>query len=305
METEDRYYKMLDISKKATDEEIEAKYIMLRKMYHPDKNDSRTKDLPRDVKLKQYEKAKLAFDKIMELRKGVNYPDYVKEYEIRDEFNIQRNKKLEENFSFDKFNEEYAKSKERDKKNGIESAFDRGYEKFDNRNYNINEKISTGSYTYNFNDLNIDYSKNDAEEEEIIEKHPEYFNSTLGSNNFEELGLNNISDFSSGSGVDLTVAYTNKKFWGDTAIKNDFIRGKYGDQSKQGWKESNFESKLNERMSSMMAERSDTSIFNIPTKTEAEESIFEMARKSKEENRNKNLEKINNYYSNINRGLID
>jgi curved DNA-binding protein CbpA len=227
-------YSVLGVSSSDSMEVIDEAYRGLLLLLHPDRVSNINLSVhEKKIKLKEVREA---YKVILELKKEYDYPDYKLDYTIGSDIAQVSNPVLaKDKFSNEKFNEFFNKDLEINKKMGFDDPFNRGYNDFDNeKDYNSSEKVKMPS-RMDLPVIAVKQKSRKVKDNRLVEYAPEI--STSDSINYQELGLSNISNFStiiSGkeklAGTDLMSVYGNNyEYWETSVQRNPELYNKFTD----------------------------------------------------------------------------
>jgi len=303
-------YEVLGVSEKDSLEHIENVYKNFLLVLHPDKAntpEARSLNMRQEDKLQYLQLVRTAYNTITTARRETKYPDYKIDYEINPDSKINMHGDFTaedaKDFNSKKFNEEFNKSQERDKKAGITDAFGRGYGEFDTgKKFSDTGKLTMPTYS---GDIDTEPSKvfhrPDMKDNRLIEYLPESNPFAAVGMEYQELGLANVSDFSmttsgkgSLGGVDLMSAYgQNYEPWSKTVERDSKLSAKFKD-----------EGNVTQRMAQLEVERG--GIYNLPIdkKLMDAERARNFAAEQQEKMRMSQETHRDEYYTELNKGRL-
>lgn len=302
-------YKILGVKETDSMEYIDSVYRNFVKILHPDK-DSKKIEMTKQEQIKYFNMIKSAYKTIKDLKNKTtdkDFPDYKINYNVDTDFAINFNNGLTQddakNFNSSKFNNAYEKGIQRDQSAGMSNPYSRGYSEFDvGKDYTMTGNVSNiPSYSSN---ISVENSKNfqkiDIKNDKLTTYIPQSCDSSGTCLDYEELGISNVSNFSTFThsgleGYDLMSVYgKNNEPWENTIKRDEKLYSKYTD------KEDIF-SKANK----LQANRSN--IYNEPVdkKLLRMEKIQNKIMLEKERLKRENIKKRDEYYDNLNMGRLN
>jgi DnaJ-class molecular chaperone len=308
----DNPYEILGCKDTDSIDHIETVYKGYVKLLHPDKAntpESKRLGMSRDEKIQYLNLVIGAFKTIKSVHKNNEYPDYNMVYNVGQDNTIKLNNKLTKedakNFSNSKFNDIFSESLQKDKESGMQDPYSRGYNNFDQgKDFSENNNGKIGMQTYS-GDISVVESKNVRKHKMKDNRLKEYVPSTTvfsgSSENYQELGLTDISDFSmtiegkgSINGTDLMSVYgKNLEPWEVTFKRDSNAFSKFTDNQD-----------VKTKAAQIQTDRGD--IYNQPIdrKMLDKEKRYVERQDRKELSRKTNLNIRDEYYNNLNMGRL-
>jgi len=305
-------YEVLGVSPEDSMYSIEKVYKDYVMLLHPDKHgtyESKQLKMSREDKIAYYKAIKEAYNHISKLRKDSKYPDYPVSYNVDGGAKINMRQEFTEedrsHFNPSKFNSVFEKNLENTRKQGMDDPYNRGYgNKFDiGKKFNESGAIKPQQYS---DDIEISKPSSfqipEMKDGSLVEYVPDSTIFSDTTSGFQELGITNISNFSmttsgkgSIGGVDLMSVYgQNFENWEDTVRRDPNLYSKYND---------------NTNIASKAARLEDTrrGIYDDPKdkKMLSMESKRNMALDIKEKSRIVNKHRRDEFYNNLNKGLLN
>lgn len=292
-------------------EHIDKVYTNFMMILHPDRENTqgaKALNMSREEKMQFMQLIRESYKSIIELKnKQKAYPDYEVNYDIEDVRIGLNNTQLNNinldpnNFNSNNFNKAFQNSIERDMKSGMVDAYQRGYNNFDSRDYNDTSKVSMPSRAEIPVEKPKEFKRPEMKDNRLVEYVPQFISLGKTGINYEELGLSNISDFSTTTtgkgklaGTDLMSVYgSNYEYWEETVKRDSNLYNKYNDstnvgtkmQQYKGSRENIYKEPIDQRMLA----------------AEAEQNRIQM---QQEKLRRLNQSKRDEYYNEINRGML-
>jgi DnaJ-class molecular chaperone len=304
-------YDVLGVSEKDSLEHIETVYKGFMKLLHPDKSntpEAKRLGMSHDEKMRYLNIIVESYKTIKESYKERIYPDTNRTYRIDQAHTINFNNGLTEedasNFNEHKFNMLFDNSLKRDSEAGMTDPFRKGYEDFNlGRDFSKNTKVTAQSYSQ---DISVENSKNTKgpkmKDNRLIEYVPDSTVFSNSSNNYQELGITSVSDFSTTiqgkgtiHGTDLMTAYgQNLEPWQTTVQRDAELYSKFNDQSDIVAKSNNLKSDR-------------ANIYNLPldqNMIDKENRHLEKLKKQ-ENKRVLSMKTRDEYYNSLNQGRLE
>lgn len=304
-------YQIMGVKETDSIEQIDKVYTNFMMILHPDRENtpsSRALNMSRSEKMQFMQIIREAYRMIIDLKKKqISYPDYNIEYDTEDirinmnKFHLNETKVDPNNFNSDHFNKAFENSLESDSKSGMEDAYKKGYNSFDNgKDYNNGSKVTMPTRV----DISVEkpkeFKRPDMKDNRLVEYVPQFMSLNQGIN-YEELGLSNISDFSVSTvgkgklaGTDLMSVYgSNYEYWEETAKRDNVLYSKYTDSTNIGTKMQQYKSTRENIYKEPIDQRM--------LKLEADQNKIQM---QQEKLRRINQSRRDEYYNEINRGML-
>jgi curved DNA-binding protein CbpA len=304
---ENNPYDILGVKETDTIEYITKIYNDFMIILHPDKQNTqqaRSLNMSPDERVMYFQMIRKAYQEIINSKKERNYPDFQMAYTVPEDSVIYTDRDLnKDDFNVNNFNKKFDVSRERDVKAGMSNPFQRGYDEFNSgRDFSRSDKVSIPVRE----DISVTkptiFARNgELKDNRLVSYVPESASFTSGLN-FQELGIVNISDFSvitNGKGKlegnDLMNVYGNNyEYWEDTVKRDNSLYNRY-----------NTGDSIEKVMESMKMQRKD--IYNQPVDDNALRAELEHNNQMmlQERVRLSNQNKIDDYYNELNRGLLN
>lgn len=303
-------YQILGVKEDDSLSDITKVYKNLMRILHPDKSNTsgyQELNLSIEKRIEAFRNVKNAYTNILKYRKESQYPDYNLDYFIEQELkqNLQNTDytvqdTTPENFNVNIFNNKFSGEKELHEKNGMADPYSRGYEMFSTKNMNDSGPVKIQPRKAIDVSTPKTFSSN-----EIVNYLPKEAAVLLGETSsigYQELGITTVDDFSmvTGSckgklcGSDLMSVYgKNKENWEDSVSKNKQLFDRYNDDTD-----------LTKKMNSIQGSRA--GIYSEPLDKDIQKKIDEDIETAKmmENIRQRNLQKVEGYYTNYTKGQI-
>jgi hypothetical protein len=248
-------YTLLGVTPETPIEDINAVYKKLLIVLHPDKGI--TEDAQRlgwtvEEKNKAFRQIRNAYKVILKTRKEMDFPDYNLDYFVNEEFsqqygldrlNMTKQDTSPDNFSLNKFNQNFGTEQQYHEKQGFADPFAQGYKEFGG-----NKVFSDSGPTLKMParpDIEAYTPTEFAKPEMVDGRIAKYIPKDIESVGiqashgvgFAELGLTTVDDFSMSMsckggicGSDLMSVYgTNNENWEDSVARDKELYNKYND----------------------------------------------------------------------------
>ncbi len=303
-------YQIMGVNEKDSIEQIDKVYTNFMMILHPDRENTQAAkalNMSRAEKMQFMQLIREAYKTIIDLKKKqTSYPDYEVEYnteDVRINMNqMQINKVDPNNFNSNNFNKAFQNSLERDSKSGMVDPYRNGYNQFDSgKDYNDINKVSMPTRGEITVEKPKELKRPDMKDNRLVEYVPQFISLNNSGINYEELGLSNISDFSVSTagkgklaGTDLMSVYgSNYEYWEETAKRDNVLYSKYTDSTSVGTKMQQFKG----NRENIYKEPLDNNLLMAETE---QNKIYMQQEKLRRINQSKRDE----YYNEINRGML-
>lgn len=304
-------YEILGVKESDSFKHINAVYNDFLRLLHSDRSntiEAKELNMTPEEKNKYLKLIRNAYKQIVNIRKEINYPDYEMSYDIDKDMKINligTGLSVDDatNFNNSKFNNEFNKTLERDRKVGMDDPFNRGYGEFSAGKSFVDSKEPLSLPSYN-HDIPVEkpkiFAKPDMKDDRIVEHVPES-GINLSGLQHQELGIVNVSDFGMTTtgkdsiiGSDLNSVYgTNNEFWGDSIKRDSYLSNKYTD-----------EGDIRKKLSSLESDRGMIYDMPIDEKLMSMEIDKNNLIKQQEILRKKHLDERDNYFNELNMGRL-
>jgi curved DNA-binding protein CbpA len=289
-------YEILGVSENDDLRTINAVYRTLITALHPDK--SLTQNAIRlgwtnEEKLTAFITVKKAYDTIAKKHKPINVPDFAVNYNVEEEFTIEQMVGGNGKVDNATFNRQFNEYQEKIAKSGYADPYASGYQDlFKPMTEEEIRMIKSGQRP----EIKVTTTEQIRRDDAAISNQQLALtvNDVNITNNFTELGLTKINDFSFSTascknqfcGTDLKAAYgQNNEYWEDTVRRNTEISSKYNDTTK-----------VDNKMNNFMSER-ETVTFDPNIERQIQQEEYN--RKKMEQLRQLKQKQTDNFYNKI------